>query len=374
MSQVDRGELLYRIALTMVPDIGPVTARKLIGYFKSARGVFEQTGEALEKIHGIGPKISRAIRLPGLQEQADKEIQFIDRHRISVLTLEDPEYPERLKRCEDAPLLLYVRGDKGLHCRHSLSVVGTRRATSYGRDVCRQIVMDLARKVEDLVIVSGLAYGIDVIAHRAALEAGIPTVAVLGHGLNIIYPPSHREVAKRITRLGALLTDFPSTMGPERNNFLRRNRIIAGLSEATLVIESAETGGALITADLAASYNRDVLAVPGRTIDARSKGCNGLIKSSRAALVESAEDVLYQMNWKTERPMEDRHSAPEFAPGKEELQLLKLMQEDPGILPGSLSLHCGLPIQRVLSLLVELELKNMVTVEPGNRYHCRIDL
>jgi DNA processing protein len=364
-------ELQYRIALTMAPDIGPVAARRLIEHFKSARAVFKQTPQGLETVEGIGPRSSGSICKPGLMELAEKEMQFLERHRISVLCLGENGYPDRLGKCHDAPFLLFVRGEQGLHCRHSLSIVGTRKATSYGRDVCHQIVLDLSRRLDDLVIVSGLAYGIDVIAHKAALEAGIPTVAVLGHGFSTIYPPSHRDVARRIIGQGALVTDFHSTTGPERNNFLRRNRIIAGLSDATLVIESAATGGALITADLAGSYGRDVLAVPGRTIDARSAGCNGLIKSCRAALVESADDVLYHLNWDADHPDLDL-SVPEVTPGKEEKQLLYLITQEPGLQPDAISHRSGIPIQRIFSLLIEMELKSLVLVEPGNRYHARI--
>jgi len=297
MPHPDRAELKYQIALTMVPSIGPITARKLIRKVGSARAIFDQKKEVLEKIQGIGPRLSQSFNAASLLGKAEKELEFLDRHHITVLYFKDPDYPARLKQCEDGPILLYAKGDQGLKCRRGLSVVGTRRATYYGKEICRKIIHGLSERINDLVIVSGLAYGIDVIAHRAALEKGIPTVAVLGHGFSTIYPSAHRDTAKRIIDQGALVTDFPSEMGPERNNFLRRNRIIAGLADATLVIESGEKGGALITADMAASYQRDVLAVPGRVGDERSKGCNGLIKDTMAALTESAEDVINHLNW-----------------------------------------------------------------------------
>jgi DNA processing protein len=222
------------------------------------------------------------------------------------------------------------------------------------------------------VIVSGLAYGIDVIAHRAALDAGIPTVAVLGHGFSTIYPPAHREVARSIIRQGALVTDFHSGTGPERNNFLRRNRIIAGLSDGTLVIESARSGGALITAGLASSYHRDVLAVPGRITDERSGGCNRMIKRNMAALVEHAGDVLYHMNWSPDTPLRSPNGGEAPRISSEEDQLLGLMLQEPGMVPEDLSRRSGMAVPRVLALLVEMELKNLVLVEPGNRYHARI--
>ena len=275
----DRTELQYLIALTMVPAIGPVTARKLIKEVGSARAVFSQNRRALESIEGIGPVLSRYINESSLLGQAEQELEFMRKHRINALSYQSHDFPPLLNQCNDGPVLLYIRGEQDLLFKKSLSVVGTRRASSYGKEVCRQIIRELADRIPDLAIVSGLAYGIDVIAHRAALEFGLPTVAVLGHGLATIYPHAHRETAKKIIGQGALITDFHSGMGPERNNFLRRNRIIAGMTTATLVVESSQKGGSLITADIAFSYERDVLTVPGRTGDDRSVGCNNRANS-----------------------------------------------------------------------------------------------
>ncbi len=365
-------ELQYQLALTMVPSVGPVRARELIREFGSARQVFSQSAKTLQKVICIGPGTAASITRQVWVKNAAGEMDFLRRHRISVLQLDTPGYPVRLGRCPDAPLLLFTRGTGGLHCRRSLSVVGTRRATSYGKDQCRRIIGELAACLKDLVIVSGLAYGIDVIAHRAALDAGIPTVAVLGHGFSTIYPSAHREVARSIIRQGALVTDFHSGTGPERNNFLRRNRIIAGLSDGTLVIESARSGGALITAGLASSYHRDVLAVPGRITDERSGGCNRMIKRNMAALVEHAGDVLYHMNWSPDSPLRSPNGGEAPRISSEEDQLLGLMLQEPGMVPEDLSRRSGMPVHRVLALLVEMELKNLVLVEPGNRYHARI--
>jgi len=356
----------------MAPSIGPVKARKLIDKLGSAQEVFKGQEKELQSIEGIGPTTSRSLDNRSLISRARQELEYTARHRIRIISFDDPAFPDQLNQCEDGPILIYARGEQGLQCKRSLSVVGTRRATTYGRDVCRQVVKDLSQKIKDLVIVSGLAYGIDVIAHQAALDAGIPTVAVLGHGFSTIYPYAHREVARKIIRSGALVTDFHSGMGPERNNFLRRNRIIAGMSNATLVVESASEGGALITADLAASYGRDVLAVPGRTTDMRSKGCNELIKSCKAALVQSAEDVLYHLNWDPDRPDTAPSPRPVASPENEELQLLQLMISKPGMKPDTLSAHSGIPIQKVLSILLQMELKRWIMVEPGSRYHCLI--
>lgn len=364
-----RRELIHRIALTLAPSIGPITARKLIDKLGSAGAVLSRDRKSLERIKGIGPRLSGAINAPLLLEQAEKELAFIERHRIGSLFFMDPGYPERLNLCPDGPILLFCRGNLEMNNRMILSVVGTRRATSYGRDICRRIICDLAEKLEGLVIVSGLAYGIDVIAHRAALDYGLPTVAVLGHGLQTIYPPAHRDVARRIMEQGALVTDFPSGTGPERNHFIRRNRIIAGISAATLVIESGPSGGALITADLAASYDREVLAVPGRAGDTRSAGCNALIKSNAAALVESADDIIYLMKWAERSGPPGRPALSGELPSGEERLILDHLRQKPGSDPGYLSTATSIPIHRVLSLLLQMELKEWVHTGPGNAYH-----
>jgi DNA processing protein len=372
MSHHAPSELQYQIALTMAPAIGPITARKLIKEAGSAKGVFQLTRASLENIPGIGPQLSASLRAPSLLEKAARELEFIQKYQIAPLFLNDLEYPKRLKECEDAPILIYVRGKTEMDASRILSVVGTRRASSYGKERCRSIVLELSERIEDLVIVSGLAFGIDIIAHRAALEAGIPTLAVLGHGLHTLYPHAHRETAKRITSQGALMTDFPSGMGPERNNFLRRNRIIAGMADATLVVESAASGGALITAAMASSYQRDVLAVPGRTTDDRSRGCNRLIKENVAAMVESAEDVIRHLNWKDNESLMQKRSAQQISFTNRERQLLELMTIHSGLRPEELSMRSGIPIQNVLSLLTEMELKQWVHMEPGNFYQCMI--
>ncbi len=374
MSTYSHTELQYRIALTMAPDIGPVIARKLLSRAGSAREVFRMSRGTLEKIPSIGPYLSQSIQTSALLERAEKEILFLEKHHISPLYFEDENYPKRLKECVDAPILLYARGDQGLHTKRALSVVGTRRASSYGKELCRNIVLELGELISDLVIISGLAYGIDVIAHRAALEGKIPTVAVLGHGLDTIYPHAHRETAKKICRQGALLTDFHSGMGPERNNFLRRNRIIAGLADATLVVESAKQGGSLITANMAFTYQRDVLAVPGRATDERSKGCNRLIKKNVAAMVESARDVIDHLNWRDDVARGSQHISENNSFTLQEKQLLELLTIHSGLRPEELCELSGIAIQVVLARLTEMELKRWVFVEPGMLYQTRIHI
>jgi DNA processing protein len=373
MPQKNKEELKYQIALTMAPSIGPITAGKLLDKIGSAKTIFNQTADSLQKIHGISPHLTKALKTPGLLSWAEKEIGFLEKHHIEAHYFQDPDYPGLLKECVDAPILLYSRGTNGLHSSRTLSVVGTRKATSYGRNLCREIIKDLSVLTPKPVIVSGLAYGIDVIAHRAALEFGLPTVAVLGHGMDTIYPLSHRETAVKISKQGALVTDFHSGMGPERNNFLRRNRIIAGLSQGTLVVESARTGGSLITANMALSYDRTIMAIPGRVGDCRSSGCNNLISRQVAAITESAEDIIRYLNWDVPMAVK-KIPAPEIVTSAKELKLLQILQSNSGNTPDHLSQLAGIPVHAVLATLLEMELKEWVSVEPGNRYEMRISL
>lgn len=371
MHPSSRTDQLHQVALTMIPDIGPITARKLIETYGSARQVFKQSRDSLLQIQGIGPRLSQTILSSRSLDRARIELDFLKKHHIHILYIKDPDYPDRLRQCVDAPLILYARGRQGLSSKRSLSVVGTRRATSYGKDLCRAMIRDLSQLTPPPTIVSGLAYGIDVIAHRAALEFGLPTVAVLGHGMTTIYPSSHRETARRITHQGALVTDFHSGMGPERNNFLRRNRIIAGLSQGTLVIESALSGGSLITAHMAHSYDRPVLAVPGRANDYRSAGCNKLIIKNVAAITESAADVIQHLNW--DLPELRKNPSPlKLMLNPREKEILLQLEKTPGITPDMISMHAGIPVQEVLVLLLEMELKEWIRAEPGMRFSSRV--
>lgn len=367
-------DLHYFIALCMAPSIGPLTAKKLIRELGSVRSVLSRTERDLLKIHGIGPHLAASLRTPGLMDQAAREMEFIEKHRIRALTYLDREYPGRLKECEDGPIVLYVYGDHDLNRGKYLSVVGTRRATPRGREICKEFVQKLASLVDDLVIVSGLAYGIDVCAHRQALESGIRTIAVLGHGLATIYPRVHRETAKKIGKQGCLLTDFHSPMGPERNNFLRRNRIIAGISQSTLVVESGASGGALTTANMAVSYNRDLFAIPGRTDDPRSDGCNHLIRVNLAHLTQSPEDMAWMLGWKTDPAREKEMYQFRIFPADDERKILQQIKENPDSEPGVISRRTGIPIQNVLSALLEMELKQWVSLLPGNTYRIKGDV
>lgn len=351
----------------MIPGVGPVTARALVSHFGSAAAVFAANTDRFRSLARNGASLAGHLRSKGILDAAARELEFVQKHRIRVLWFKEAGFPARLNRCHDGPVLLYVRGKADLNASRCLSVVGTRKATSLGTSQCRNLLKGLAARFPGLVIVSGLAYGIDITAHRAALELGLPTVAVLGHGMQTIYPRCHRDAAMKISKLGALVTDFDSSMGPERNNFLRRNRIIAGLSDATLVVESPVKGGALVTADIAFSYDRLVLAVPGRPEDERSGGCNRLIKNHVAALTESAGDVAHYLGWKGREPV---NTAPSLFKSENPSwnRVLLALQDRQEATPEALCSLTGYPIREVLVILLQLELKGLVTCGPGNRY------
>jgi len=362
--------LKYKIALSLLPGIGPLRTRKIIARLKDTESFFHEPAEHLLKIQGIGRHLaSSAIRMKALKA-AEDELDFLTRNHIRAFFFLDDDYPERLKQCEDAPIIIYLQGDTDLNAKKVLSIVGTRQATSYGLDHCRKIIEDLARSHPDLLIVSGLAYGIDVCAHKAALKNQLQTVAVLGHGLNMIYPAVHRTVALDIVHHGALVTEFNTKQIPDKRNFVARNRIIAGLADATIIIESGIKGGALITADLANSYNRDVFAIPGRISDTWSKGCNHLIKKNLAALVEDAGDIAYLLGWETESPSHEDIQKELFVDlNEEELHLVNILKELGDLSMDQIAIHANMPVSKTSSLLLNLEFTGLIKSLPGNMYH-----
>ncbi|WP_421943066.1 DNA-processing protein DprA [Pedobacter sp.] len=289
---------LHKIALTFIKSIGPVNAKNLLAYCGSAEAVFSATRKQLLQIPGIGEKTVEAILKTDALERAKEELDFIEKHGIEVLFFSDENYPKRLKNCFDAPILLYFKGSVDLNHKRIISIVGTRNATEYGRMLCKQLCEVLA--AYDVLIVSGLAYGIDVTTHKECLLNNIATVGVLGHGLDRLYPQIHKPVAQKMVLNGGLISEFPTKTNPDRQNFPQRNRIIAGIADATIVIEASIKGGALITAEIANSYNKDVYAFPGRTNDIFSEGCNFLIKTNRAGLINNANDLIYYLGWDDE--------------------------------------------------------------------------
>jgi DNA processing protein len=366
---MDTNQLRYKIGIGLIPKIGPVLTKRLVAYCGSAENVFRAKKPGLARIPGIGEKIADYIVTNRNLDIADKEIDFIDRNNILALFYLDDNYPERLKQCEDAPVILYLRGSTELNRKKIISIVGTRNPTDYGRNLTRGLVEELAVTYPDVLVVSGLAYGIDICAHKAALRNNLDTVAVLGHGLSQLYPASHREVAAQIALKGALITEFLHDEKPESVNFVKRNRIIAGLADATLVMESGEHGGALITADIANSYNRDVFAFPGRVSDTYSAGCNRLIKINRAALIESLGDLVYQMGWQQSGKQPDGTQKSLFVEvSDEESILVTLLRSNISLTIDQVALHAGLPMSRISSLLLNLEFKGVVKCLPGKVY------
>lgn len=361
---------IYQIALTMINGVGATLARHLLQTLGEAEAVFAEKKQYLEKIPGIGATTAAEIKRPEVLERARREACFIEKNNIAFYFLEENKYPSRLKECPDAPLLFYFKGNADLNATHIISLVGTRNATDYGRELTESLLADLAEAFPDLLVVSGLAYGIDICAHKNALLRQLPTVGVLAHGLDRIYPPSHRNTALEMIAKGGLLTEFPSETQPDRPNFVKRNRIVAGLADATVVIESAERGGSLITADIAFSYGRDVLSFPGRVTDPHSKGCNELIRQNKAALITSAADLISLMRWDTST---EKHKEPVqtelFFPENEQNELLiDTIRARKEIHLNQLARITALPVHKLSSLLFELEMNGKIKALPGNIY------
>ncbi|MDD4848876.1 MAG: DNA-processing protein DprA [Bacteroidales bacterium] len=358
-------DLLYQIALTLVPGIGDVLGKKLITYCGSAEAVFQEKKTLLKKIPRIGEFIASSVVQSNCFERAEQEINFIEKFQIQPICFTDEKYPKRLKECNDAPVLLYYKGTADLNHKKFLAVVGTRMPSDYGKNMCENIV----REMNDVLIISGLAYGIDSISHRTAVEGGLYTIGVLGHGLDTIYPSTNRVLAEKMLQRGGLLTEYISKTIPERENFPRRNRIVAGMADAVLVIESGIKGGSLITANIANSYNRDVFALPGKTIDSKSAGCNYLIRTNKAALVENAEQIKEWMQWndtlKKEPPIQ-RKLFLNLTP--DETLLMNILEESGTCSIDHLINHSKLSPSRASAALLNMEFEGILKSLPGKMY------
>lgn len=360
--------LRFKIALGLIPRIGDISARKLVSHLGSVEAVFSESYRNLVKIPGIGSGMAKYIADKSYLDDADREAEFVRKNNVKTFFYLDNDYPYRLKQCEDSPVVFFFKGECDLNCRKILSVVGTRSATPRGREICEKIISGLAGGHPELIIVSGLAYGIDITSHKAALSNNLRTIAVLGHGLKTIYPALHWPTANAISENGGLLTDFASDTLPERNNFLRRNRIIAGLSDATLVIESGIRGGALLTADMANSYNRDVFAVPGRPDDQWSAGCNNLIKTNKAALVESADDLEYFLDWKPQKLKQPIQQSLFSGLNDTEQKIFGILKAEGEMTIDALCRTAEIPVNKLSSILLQMELMGIVKCLPGNVY------
>lgn len=369
-SPMKKTELIYVIGLTIIPGIGHITAKKLISYCGSAQAVFREKKGNLLRIPGIGEIMAKSIVGQKVLHAAEKELGFIDRFRIRPLYFEEEDYPARLKQCIDGPLLLFVKGNTIPEGTKIISIVGSRNATAYGKGVCRKLVESL--RDDRAIIISGLAYGIDTAAHKAALENGLDTFGVLAHGLDRIYPAANKKLAGKMIRQGGLITDFISGTNPDRENFPSRNRIVAGLADAIIVIEAAERGGALITADLANSYNREVFAVPGRWSDPFSAGCNILIRENKAALIQNPEDLRFMMGWSDDKKPKTQVPQQLFVQlSPDEDLVYKILQENGDCGIDLLRLSSGLANGKIANALLNLELQSLILALPGKQYRVK---
>lgn len=360
-------DLLYQIALTLVPNIGDVHAKALINFYGSAEAVFKATKKDLENLEGIGTVRANSIKHFKDFTSSEAEIKFIEQYKISPLFITDKNYPQRLLNCYDSPLLLYYRGSVDLNIPKIISIVGTRVHTDYGKFICEKIVADL--RLEGILVVSGLAYGIDTIAHRAALKNGLSTVGVLAHGLDKIYPPPNKAMAKQMVENGGLLTEFMSFTNPDKQNFPKRNRIVAGMCDGLIVIESSKKGGSLITAELANGYNKDVFAIPGRITDTKSEGCNYLLKNNKAALITGADDLLEMLNWKPQaKPLQKKQRELFIEFTADERIVVDILQQNDSMQIDQLYYKSGLSSSAMAAALLMLEMQGIVISMPGKLY------
>jgi DNA processing protein len=359
--------LKYKIALSLIPNIGDILAKRLVSYCGSVEAVFEEKKSSLEKIPGIGSVYADSIINHAIFKRAEEEIKFIENNQITPLFYLDANYPKRLTHCEDSPIMLYFKGNTNLNSEKIISIVGTREATEYGKKVCEKLISDLS--IHSPVIVSGLAYGIDICAHKSALQNNLATIGVFAHGLDRIYPTLHKSVAQKMLENGGWLCDFTSQTVPNRENFPRRNRIVAGIADATIVIESKVGGGSLITADIANSYNRDVFAFPGKVDDVCSEGCNNLIKQNKAALIQSAADIVYILGWEKSKKISAPQQKKLFIElSAEEELIVNVLKEKDSVTIDDLCFAAKMPMGKVSALLLTLEFTGIIKSLPGKAY------
>ena len=360
-------ELIYQLSLCQVPDIGNVHAKKLCDTFGSASAVFKAPSWELEKIEHIGEIKAKSIKKFRDFARAEKELAFIEKYGIKPLFLTDSEYPQRLLNCFDPPAMLFYKGNADLNAPRVVAIVGTRNNTEYGKYISEKLVKSLVRV--NATIVSGLAFGIDTIAHRCSLKYGLPTIGVVAHGLDTIYPPENTNLAKQMIRHGGLLTEFRSDTKPDKHNFPSRNRIVAGISDATVIVESGLKGGSNITANLAWDYNRDVFAVPGRITDVKSEGCNRLIRENKAMLLDDPDYLIAMMGWKEnekKKVMSQIHMFPEMTDVEKKIIELLRKHNDTGI--DEMNFRTGYSSSSIASALLNLEMQGILKVLPGKRY------
>ena len=360
-------QLLYQLALTLVPNIGDVHAKILVQHFGDARSVFQAKPSVLEKLEGIGSVRARSIREFNDFSAAEKELKFIEKFNVKAYFIGDADYPKRLLNCYDPPTMVFYKGEADLNASRIVAIVGTRTNTEYGKAFTEKLVKDLSS--ENVVVTSGLAFGIDAIAHKASIKYGLPTIGVVGHGLDKIYPKENTALAKEMVKHGGgIFTEFFSGTEPDKHNFPLRNRIVAAMSDVTVVVETAIKGGSMITAKLADAYNRDVFAVPGRTIDKASSGCNHLIQNNKALLLTDADQLLEVMGWKERKQKAKRQKELFIELSAEEKQVVQILQEKELVHIDEINLASGLSSSAVAAAILNLELQNVIGSQPGKMY------
>ena len=361
---LSKNELRYTLALQRIPNLGDATAKKLLHKVGSAEGIFKEKKSNLLNINGVGAyKLKELFRNIQLDE-AEEEIRFIEDNKLEWLYFKDKLYPENLKHCMDGPILYFQKGNIDLQKNKIISIVGTRKVTTYGKVFCEKLIEELSPL--NPIIVSGFAYGVDITAHKAAIDNGLQTVACLAHGHNQIYPKSHKKYKDSVMNNGGFISEFWSSDTFDRNNFLKRNRIIAGISQATIVIESATKGGSLVTADIANSYNRDVFVLPGRVSDLQSQGCNNLIKSQQAHMITNAADLIYMLGWELEETKKKPQQTQLFVElTNEEKVVFNYLKEKKKDDLDTISLNCKVPTFKLASILLTMELKGVIRPLPG---------
>ncbi|MBC7642689.1 MAG: DNA-protecting protein DprA [Flavobacterium sp.] len=359
-------ELLHLLALSKIEGVGDVVAKKLIQNCGSAEAIFNSKSHKLTNIDGIGTYLLKNLKNKTAFEKAEKELKFIKNNHINVTYFQDENYPDKLKHCIDGPVLMFTSGEININKKKIISIVGTRQITSYGTEFTKKLIEDLAPL--DPIIVSGFAYGVDIVAHQAAMDHNLQTVGVVAHGLNQIYPKVHKKYVSKMEKNGGFITEFWSDSEPLRENFVRRNRIVAGIAEATIVIESADRGGSLITATMANDYNRDVFAVPGRSTDKLSQGCNNLIKTQKAQLLTNAADLIYQLNWDIQKDLKPVQKQLFVTLEPEEQKVYDFLNINGKQLLDFIALECDMPVHKLNVLLFNLEFKGVVRPLPGKLF------
>ncbi len=361
-------ELLYQISLTLVPNIGAVQAKILLQQYE-VEDIFKAKKSELEKIEGIGTVRAESIKAFNDFSKAEEEIAFIEKYKIKPIFISHKDYPKRLLNCYDPPTLLFYKGEADLNSEKIIAIIGTRNHTEYGKQLTEKLIAELVE--QKIMVVSGLAHGIDAIAHKASVKNNLPTIGVLAHGLDQVYPAQHAGLAKEMLQTGGgLLTEFRSKSKPDKHNFPTRNRIVAGMSDATIVVETGIKGGSMITAELANNYNKDVFAFPGKVTDTKSAGCNHLIKNNKAVLLTDAQELLELMGWekKSQKPGARSQRELFIELNEDEKKIIAILKEKDAVHIDEINFKSGMSSSSVAAAILNLELQNVVLSLPGKLY------